>query len=150
MPVPSTVLSAREQIKEALKLVLGAKTTLLKISDPWNLLKTKAEYPVAKAYYTTGKIQSEFIGLKNLIEDELEILVAPWCTEAAYELLTSQLIESVIPLIVTPVVQAQMDPAYAARLAKIKYLSHKLVATDLQNPFAYVQFTVSVTYACPG
>lgn len=146
MGVPSTVDSVREQIKEAVKLVAGTYGTVLNLSDPWSKITDSTKYPVFKAYYGVSNIDQQYMGNLDSVNDELFVQIATWCSETDYELKTSKAIESFRKAFDTDTVREQMYTAYKSKLGKIKPLKAELVSTNMANPYAVVQFTLSVTY----
>jgi len=150
MPVPLTVDSIREQIREAIKLNLQAVGTPINTTAGWNSISTEADYPLIKAVYATSNLLAEYMGSKDMRDDIMYVEVAPWCIDADYELITSKIMETYRPYFQTPAVQASMDPTYAPKLGKISVTEIALIGTDLNNPFAVVRFTLRVSYMIQG
>lgn len=150
MPVPSTVNSIREQIREAVKLSLSSVCTPLATVAKWSSINDKTKYPLVKAVYADSSLLQEFIGSRDMREDTLFVEVAPWCVDADYELKTSVIAETYRPYFNTLVIQELMDPAYAPFCGKISVTGINILGTDLTNPYAVVRFTLSVNYMITG
>lgn len=146
MGVPSTVDSVREQIKEAVKLVADTYGTVLLLADSWSKYSDKAKYPVFKAFYGLSNLDSRYFNNLDSVTDELFIQIAPWCSETDYEIETSKVIESFRKSFDTDTVRAQMYSTYQSKLGKITPIKAELINSNIANPYAVVQFTLSVTY----
>lgn len=150
MPVPSTVNSIREQIREAVKLSLAPVSTPLATVAKWSSVTDKTKYPLVKAVYSASSLLQEFIGSRDMREDTLFVEVAPWCVDADYEIKTSVIAETYRPYFSTLAIQELMDPAYAPFCGKISVNAIDILGTDLTNPYAVVRFTLSVGYMVQG
>lgn len=147
MPVPSTINSVREQVREAVKLSIATVCTALPTSTAWNTITDAAKFPLAKAVYALSGLQQEYIGNRDMRTDTLYVEVAPYCTASDYELATSRILESYYPLFRTDLVRGYMDPSYAPKLGKISMGEVGMISTSLVNPYAVVRFTLTVQYA---
>lgn len=146
MSVPSTITSIRQQIVEGAKLALASECTFLSIWSDWGANKTESAYPLGKCYMGASSLVTEYIGRIDVREDDLVIVVAPWCVASTFELETSKVIESFAPLLNTEVVRAQMNSAYQPALAKITLNTIEVMETDLVNPCASVKLSYKVRY----
>lgn len=145
--VSSSVTTMRQQIVEGAKFSLATACNFLLISDSWGLHTDSTKYPLAKCYIGTSTLYAEYLGKKDIREDEFILTVAPWCSAIDFETETSKIIESFAPLLNTASVRACMYPSYGDRLEKITFSQAEMMNTDLNNPYAFVKFTYKVRYS---
>jgi hypothetical protein len=144
--VPSTVDSIREQIVEAVKLSIGSHGKCIAISQPWGIYSTSTDYPLVKAWMTTSVLSAEYMGTRDIREDDLNIMVVPLCDELDFPLLTSKIIESFRPYFNTETVRGFMHATYSESLAKLTVQQAEVVQTDIAKPYAGVKFLIKAKY----
>jgi hypothetical protein len=146
MTVPSTVDSIREQIVEAVKLSIGSHGKCIAISQPWGIYSTSNDYPLVKVWMSTSVLSAEYMGTRDIREDDLNIMVVPLCDELDFPLLTSKVIESFRPYFNTETVRGFLYPTYSDSLAKLTMQQAEVVQLDTNKPYAGVQFTIKAKY----
>lgn len=146
MTVPSTVNSIREQIVEAVKLSIGSNAKCIAISQPYGMYSSSSDYPLVKAWMSNSVLSAEYMALRDIREDDLNVIVVPLCDEFDFPLLTSKIIESYKPYFNTETVRGYMDSGYSGNLAKLTIQQAEVIQTDLAKPYAGVKFSIKAKY----
>ena len=147
MPVPETVLSVREQIRQGILLALGEQGTAINTFTEYSYYKTEDVYPLIKCYYPDiDELNKEYFSGKDRRQANLIVEVTPWCDKSTAEYATSLIIESFLSYITTDLVRVQLDDAYKLKLGKITCNQTQLIGTSLSNPVLTVRFILSVDY----
>lgn len=148
--VPSTVDNVREQIKEAIKLSLlasGPVVTVLPLATDWGAYTASTSYPLAKVFAGKSELAGEYMGKRDRMRDQVTVVIAPYCTDADWELAVSKMITGAIAAFDTEAVRSYMDPTYSPSLYKVQRVLSEPVETSLANPRGAVQITLQVEYS---
>jgi hypothetical protein len=146
MSVPSAINSTRQQIVEAVKLSLAGVATFIDLPDSWGLHNKESEYPLGKVYAGTSTLSAQYIGHTDIREDDLILVVCPWCDKTDFELKTSLVMETFAPLMNVEKVREQMYSTYQGNLANITLNSIEILETNIANPYASVKLSYKMKY----
>lgn len=145
--VADTVLSIREQIRQAILESLSAIGTPVPTFVEYGPYKDQTKYPLIKAYYVANDdLVREYMATRSLQKTQLVIEVAPWCTQNTAEYETSKIIEILPSHILTEDIKLLVADAYKGKVGKITPTRSTLIGTSLPNPYLCVRFMCDVDY----
>jgi hypothetical protein len=147
MSVPSTILSAREQIREAIKLSFSSHGYTAVESWIPTTNYALSSYPLVRAMYNgTTTTTSLFMGSESIEQEAMKIQVCPNNTQETAEYETSKVIESAKAYFNPDVVRTFMDIAYQNSLVDITLETILTSNTMTTNPYCFTDFNVIVKY----